>query len=150
MVRNGDAGVTIAYAGADDIDRLPEIVDGARPQDLRWGSLTIGAPSTALLGSEAGLVADLRDISTNVTFAQVYLGACNPASSDFSACWLYESYKAGDPGLTGTLTLRLSEDVTGSIDVTWERLTDRFGDPIQWHRHGTLSDFQIPIVGDAQ
>lgn len=129
-----DGRTTLAFADSSYQARLQEIIDGSRPMDFHWVAVTL--PSTIDLHAGASL--DLAQPLPLVSFTQVYGGVCNPAAEDFSFCWLFESYGAGDQGLTGQMRLQLdATSVTGMWDVTWEGTTDRFQGQPQWHRHGT-------------
>jgi hypothetical protein len=94
-----------------------------------------------------GLQIDLRDQLSNFSFSQVFLGPCNPALSNFQTCFLYETLDAGAQGVSGTLRLSIKDSVlSGDYDVSIEGYTDRFGDPTQWNKHGTIANVSAAIV----
>jgi hypothetical protein len=141
MLSTSDETFRVVYGDGDRRDQFPAILDGARPRDFHWALLTVPAPLV-----EAGsVILDLRQ-PNGVTFTQVYYDVCNPAQEDFRSCWLFEDYQSGATGISGRITVTSdTSSISGLIDVAWEGVTDRFGTPAQWHRHGTLSDFTVPV-----
>lgn len=136
----------IAYTDATHADALVSVLDGEQPKDFHWVMVTF--PTSASASGVNNLVTDLTNAESNVTFTQVYQGVCNPALDNYNECWLFERYEAGEPGLSGSLQLTVMSDrATGMFDIVWEGLTDRFGAPTQWHKHGTLASFDAPLVG---
>lgn len=144
MVSTSSTNVELAYTDASHGDLLGEILAGSRPMDFHWAKLSF--PSSPALAT-TGFVADLSDSGTRVTFEQVYAGVCNPALTNFNQCWLHERYAAGEPGLTGTVSLRVdTASARGVIDISWAGETDRFGDPVQYHQHGTTAAIDVPVT----
>jgi len=147
MVSTSNPTVVIAYTAQANQARLSDVTAGKVPTDFRWVSVAAPANALTAIRSESGLQVDLTDASGGLTFSQVYVGPCNPAKDNYDNCLLYETYKSGDESLTGTVKLSWSNgDVLGSFDVNWEGMTNRFGDPVQWHKHGTLSSYQATLV----
>jgi hypothetical protein len=129
---------TLVFAETQHLDAARDVVMAKRPTGFPWVAIGLPASHAAQAASAKGVVLDLADPATGATFSQSYQAACNPAREDFSPCWLYESYAAGDDHLTGSIELKVAAGTaTALYEVTWEGLTDRFGDPIQWHKHGT-------------
>ena len=55
-------------------------------------------------------------------------GGCSSSDEPYTACWLTVHYKAGDPGLHGTVRIRNAPDgLVVGYDFYWEGNTDRFG-----------------------
>lgn len=147
-IKTADAGrVTIAYTDETHQTDLPSIAEGAIPTGFAWATISIRDVDAVAMTSDAGLaIADLREANRQLSFSQVYPGPCNPALNDFSTCWLLESYTSGMEGFTGRLTLRESNAViSGSFDIDWVGLTDRFGEPIQQHQHTTSAIFNVAV-----
>lgn len=145
MISTTAAGTSFAYADPAANDRLSEVLSGANPKDFHWVMVTVPAAHAADLST--GLTADLTKTDSGIEFKQVYQGVCNPALRDFGQCWLFESYKTGEAGLSGVIQLRIANGFAdGSIELSWEGDTDRFGDPIQHHQHGTSAGIHIPVV----
>ena len=129
--------LSIAFTSSDQSARLPEVLNGTAPQDFHWVLLTI--PANASRGTSP---IDLAIAHDDISFAQVYRDVCNPAVDNFSPCWLLERYVAGQDGLSGQIDVDIGDTtVTGRYDVTWEGITTRFGDPPQYHKHGTIGGF---------
>jgi hypothetical protein len=139
LLSSAAGATTLAFAASEYQHQLPDIGVAARPpRDFPWVSITIPDSSAAALSSEAGMSLDLTRSDLPIVFEQVYQDLCNPASEDGARCLLHERYTAGDDGLSGTVWTRLGDRATEArFDVTWEGMTDRFGDPVQWHRHIT-------------
>ena len=139
--------ITVAYAQSEFEGRIGEVLDGLAPTDFYWTEVTIRGPSASAVFGTDGLMAQLQDPDSGVLFRQVYPGPCNPAIGDDTTCFLYEKYTAGEEGLSGTVQLSVSAtEALGFFDVTWEGLTDRFGPPEQWHRHGTKAGYRAPVI----
>jgi hypothetical protein len=144
------SSIEIAYTSSEYANQLPSIVASTPPKNFHWVSFGFPVGASDALHSAQGLQIDLTDKSTTVTFSQVYPGPCNPAKNDFSDCWLYESYAAGDSGLTGSLAVTVhGAAASGGFNVTWEGITDRFGDPPQQHQHSTEGGFVAAIVANV-
>jgi hypothetical protein len=145
MVSRSAGTVTFAYTAETARQRLPEILAGQQPKDFQWVAITfrgMHAPDGAL-----ELSARLEDPAADVTFAHVYPGPCNPALQDFSDCLLFESVTSGDEGVSGSIQLHLANEASGAYDVVFEGITDRFGEPSQWHRLQSVGNFVVPILG---
>ena len=88
---------------------------------------------------------------TAVEFEEVYTDVCNPATRDFQTCHLFEHYTAGDPGLTGTVSVHTTPTtIESQVDITWQGITDRFGPPAQWHQHWVSLSYSVPTSGVSQ
>jgi hypothetical protein len=146
IAMSADGRLAFAYTTAEEKARLPEVLGGQAPRDFPWVMITVLAPESEQAMSPQGLDASLADAGGRVMFAQVYPGPCNPATDDFSHCWLLESLVSGDDGVGGTLRLRItSASAVGGYDATFEGLTDRFGAPVQWLAHETTGSFDMPV-----
>jgi hypothetical protein len=131
--------------------RTDEVLMGTGPGDFHWVLITVPSSHADELYSDAGLSVDMRDSDVNTSFEQVYRETCNPAKEDFSPCWIRERYSSGEAGLVGTLNLRLSEsEAIASYEVSWDGVTDRFGDPAQQYSHTTSAQVAAKIVAEAQ
>ena len=140
--------ITIALGGEDNASRLGEILGGEKRLGFHWYAITFPARDAHALHSSDGISVDLANLGARVGFQQVYRSICNPATEDFSPCWLLESYAAGEPGLTGFITLRLTSDrIDGSFDVSWHGDTDRFGSPVQPYAHETAAGVAATVFG---
>lgn len=141
MVSRSDVSFQVIYGEEHKRDQFTQILAGAEPRDFHWALLSI---PTELIGDlQTGTRIDLSSVS-GVSFAQVYRDVCNPARDDVSSCWLYERYISMQDGLSGSIAVQQDENgVRGAIDLTWQGLTERFGPPVQWHKHGTLASFSI-------
>jgi hypothetical protein len=139
LLSSAAGATTLAFAAREYQDELPDIATAARPpRDFPWVAITFPEASALALSSGEGLSVDLTRSDLPITFEQVYQDVCNPASEDEVRCWLFERYTAGDEGLSGTIWSRVADSgAEGRFDVAWEGMTDRFGDPVQWHRHIT-------------
>lgn len=141
---------TVVFTASENASKVSQILAGATPKDFHWISVTIPLASDPRARSQDGLSVDLTDTTTGVVFRQVYQDVCNPALKDFQPCWLFESYEAGIQGLSGNLVIGLTDtNATGVWDLTWEGLTDRFGPPEQWHRHGSSAGIAGPFIPEA-
>jgi hypothetical protein len=148
---NVPSGTLIAFADADHFNRLSEVTSGTSPTDFRWVMIGVPTIATGGLVDSSGLTIDMSNPAIQFTFAQVYAGTCNPANGDFSTCLLLESYTAGDPGLVGSMFVHvIGSEATGSVDITWQGITDRFGPPPQWHQHQNIADFDVAVVVPVQ
>ena len=128
------------------VDRADAIASGERPKGFHWIALGIPQPLVDRV-FEDGLRVDLATEVFPFEFAQSYRDVCNPALDDYSPCWLSERYTARESGLQGKIDLRLDDErATVSIDISWEGDTDRFGKPIQWHRHSTTAGAVAHVV----
>lgn len=135
--------LAVVFTAPENVGRAAGILDGERPRDFYWGLVTVPV-SDAL---DAGVLFDMADPESRAGFAQVYPGVCNPALEDFSHCFLYESYSSGEEGLSGRIWVqRDADEISISIDVSWEGITDRFGPPLQWHGHDTSMGFAGKFV----
>lgn len=143
VLRRTEQFVVFAYTDQEHRSRLPQIADGELLKEFRWVRFEI-APSVAeRMYSADGLRADLKSADAGVSIQQVYPGTCNPALADFSDCWLYERLDPGVPEVTGTLQIISEKELfSGGFETSWEGYTDRFGEPIQWGRHGTSAQFR--------
>ena len=143
-----DGATTLLFAAREHQPELPEIAGAARlPKDFPWVAISIPDPDAAALASEEGLSVDLARSEVPVVFAQVYRDVCNPAADDNTQCWHYERYTAGEKGLSGSISARLAEaSADARFEVVWEGMTDRFGDPLQWHRHITSAGVHAAAV----
>lgn len=143
--------LVVAYTMEDKADRLPEVLAGEVPMDFRWISIVVDAANAQQVYAPDGLSVDMQSGAIGMTFSQVYQGVCNPATENHNTCWLHESFRAGEPGSSGHGQLRItSTNVYGAFDVTWEGLTDRFGPPTQWHRHGTISGYSATLLNGVK
>ena len=135
-----DANVTrIAVTGISTQMRIPDVLLGLKPRDFHWIMFSLENARLEEARSSQGLLVNLASASNAFTFEQVYLGVCNPAKDDFGKCFLYEALTSGGPGVSGNLRLRLSSDrIDAEYDVVIEGITDRFGEPLQWHKHGSI------------
>jgi len=147
-VTQGADAITIALGGEDNAYRLGEVLGGEKPLDFHWYAITFPARDAQALHGSDGVSVELTNLGARVGFQQVYRSTCNPATEDFSPCWLFESYAAGEPGLTGFITLRLISDrIEGSFDVSWQGDTDRFGEPVQPYAHETVAGVAATVFG---
>lgn len=138
---------TIAIADQSERENLTAIADGETPAGFHWIRLVVPA---AMLDLSDQTSLDLSQRSTAVGFAQSYMDICNPAKEDTSKCWLHEQYASGDVGLTGSIEMTSREGVIeGRIALSWEGETDRFGDPLQWHRHESEIVFRASVIEQA-
>jgi hypothetical protein len=139
--------VTIAYARTENSGELPKVLESTSPRNFPWVAITITDVDAAKMGTAEGLViADASDPESGVIFSQVYLGPCNPALSDYSDCFLFEKYESGEPAFRGRFHLiETGSTISGFFDVSWEGLTDRFGEPLQQHRHETSAVFKVAL-----
>ena len=113
------------------------------PTLFHWVSVEVPEADAPMPDSQH--VFDLGNPNVDITFQQSYEDSCNPSDpAETGRCWLRETYHAGTPGLSGTLSL--SRDKTGiltlSYEVDWQGITDRFG-PLQWHRHMTTGRLMV-------
>lgn len=133
VVHLGDPEILLVFAQAQDID---PILAGDTPTDADWIAITVPRARELDLRGTDGARFSLETPDATVTFSDVYTSPCNPALEDNSPCWLYEHYTAGEPGLTGSIHVRLSDTfVDGGFDVDWRGQTDRFGPPTQMYEH---------------
>ncbi len=147
---DSEGGLSLAYASTEKADRLPEVLSGQAPKDFRWVAVRIDKNLLGSVRSSEGLHIQMSS-NPGISFSQVYQGVCNPALEDFSTCWLFESFASGDVGVSGTAFVRIgATDAHGVFDVSWEGITDRFGDPPQWHRHGTSTGYNGQLIPEAQ
>lgn len=143
VARTGDTTTLVLL---NDVNRthVDEIVSGGTPSGFQWIAISIGDPWQQSLAE--GVKLDMTSVDANTAFRQGYFGPCNPAENDFDACWLYESYSAGDVGLTGSIDLTFNDGfATGGVDISWTGLTDRFGSPTQSHTHETIAPISTPL-----
>lgn len=148
LVSTSDNTVRIAVTGISTQNRIPDVVEGLKPKDFHWVMLSLDTSKLDEARSVKGLSANLADTSGTFTFAQVYLGTCNPAKDDFGNCFLYEELASGAPGVSGNVHVRISgSKVDAEYDVVSEGLTDRFGEPIQWHKHGSIGGISAVVGG---
>lgn len=145
MIAPSGNGFALAYTDLAQQDQLPQILEGGQPTGFHWAMLNVPVSlSVAIDGTE--LTADLADATAGIAFQQVYQGVCNPARTDFNECWLYEHYSSGQEGLSGRIQLKVEGAMAqGRIDIEWAGYTDRFGDPIQYHQHGTSVSINVPV-----
>ncbi len=150
MVEN--SVITIAITSEDNKDQLDLVLSGASPKTFHWVAFQMPASAHDSLVSAEGITLDLKNAESNVQFSQVYRETCNPAKEDFSPCWIYEQYLSGQTGLSGSVLLRVADtQVFGSYDVSWEGLTDRFGEPIQQYSHQTIGSVGVTLLdGESQ
>lgn len=144
----GDDGLTtIVFTQNQDLKALQSLVDGSTPKGFDWVTVSFPSEMERDLSQPSGLRVDFGDKTAEVTYRQGYRGPCNPAKEDLSACWLVEHVTAGEPGASGTLQLGLADGaVSGGWDITIERITDKFGEPKQWHRYSTSSVVNNPLT----
>lgn len=145
-----DSGVTtLVFGSADHQADLDDIAEGAKPLTFAWTAVRVPSELRDQLMSPEGINVEMTSAEHAVTFIQVYGDVCNPAANDFSHCYLYESYTAGDEGLSGSLQLTLQgERAVGRFAVVWEGITDRFQGQPQWHRHETSTGFTATLVDE--
>ncbi|MBX3158825.1 MAG: hypothetical protein KF773_22855 [Deltaproteobacteria bacterium] len=142
--------ITIVFTGEDNRDKLDESF-GPEARTFPWSSIEFPRSARDALRGPDGVSVSLTDGSARVRFQQVYRETCNPAKEDLSPCWIYESYTSGEAGLTGTVALRIASvddatQVLGAYDVSWEGLTDRFGDPLQMYGHETAGSVVATLL----
>jgi hypothetical protein len=139
LVSRAPEATVLVFAAREYQDRLSEIADADRPPDeFPWISVSIPAAHAAGLASQEGLTVDLARSDVPVTVSQVYRDICNPALEDTSQCWLFERYTAGEAGLSGAISASTGDSTAAArFEIVWEGVTDRFGEPTQWHRHIT-------------
>ena len=147
MSTTGDT--TAVFADEKYKDRLQEVLDGKQPMDFHWVAITLSSDdAVSAAHSASGLDADLSNAASGIGFQEVYQDVCNPAKEDFSPCYLYEGYRAGDVGLSGTVHIQLTNaTASAGYDLAWEGQTLRFGDPEQWHRHLVSASYAAQIGG---
>ena len=144
----GEEGLTtIVFTHNQDVKALQSLVDESPETGFDWVTLSFPSEMEHQLFQPSGLRADFSDKTAGVTFRQGYRGPCNPAKQDLSACWLVEHVTAGESGASGTIGLALVDGaVIGGWDITIERITDKFGEPSQWHRYSTSSSVNSPMM----
>jgi hypothetical protein len=144
------AGVTtVVFGSADHHAELASIARGATPSTFAWIAVGVPLELRDPLMSPDGIAIELSSAAHAVTFTQVYRDVCDPAAADFSACFLYERYTAGETGLSGSLRLALHGGLAvGHFDVVWEGITDRFQGQPQWHRHESSTGFRATLVDE--
>jgi len=147
IVSTAPARSKLIVVDATAQDRVLELIDGSAPVDFRWLVFEVDTSRMEQVRSAAGLDADMRDGSSGLSFSQVYPGPCNPALDRFDKCLLVERLDAGKSGVSGDIHLQLGDSLEGSYDVSIEGPTDRFGDPVQWHRHGSNGDVSVELGG---
>lgn len=145
MIAPSIDGFALAYTSIAQQDHLPEILAGGSPVGFHWAMLKVPQKLSTVVGG-TDITGDLSDPQGGIAFRQVYEGVCNPAQTDFNECWLYESYTSGEEGLSGRIRLRVDgTSAQGALDIQWAGMTDRFGEPIQYHQHGTSVSINVPI-----
>lgn len=137
----------LVFADATAKDRVSELLAGDKPTDFHWIMFEVDTAAMERVRSSEGLSADLSDSAANVSFSQVYPGPCNPALDRFDKCLLYERLISGSTGVTGRVSLKLGELLDASYDVSMEGTTDRFGEPLQWHKHGSIGNVSARVPG---
>lgn len=148
LSQSPSGSVSVAFTTSDNLDQLPSVLAGTAPRTFHWVMVTVNGQGAIDARSTKGFSGDLSSATSSATFTQVYEDVCNPAKSNFSRCWLYENYTSGDAGLSGSIQLQVGQtEAVGSFDVTWEGQTDRFGDPVQYYKHGTISGYSATIEG---
>lgn len=139
LVVRDASGLAVVRGATNNVAVMTSVVEALTPRDFAWVMVSVDeANSNTARG--AGLSVDMAT-DAGVTFSQVWLDVCNPATGDFSPCFQFESYRAGEPGLVGTVTLKVGGgEVHGTYDVTWEGQTDRYGQP-SYFKHGSIGGF---------
>lgn len=128
----------VIFTAEENSDDLVDLAAGGTPRTFRWISVELPAAIASDLTSENGAGIDLAESNPQAVFSQVYRDVCNPAADDFSPCWLYERYTAGEIGLSGTIRMHSTgTQIESRFSVQWEGTTDRFAGQEQWHRHET-------------
>ena len=142
--------VKVAFTSQDNQGLIDDVLNGAAPKTFHWSLFELPLTASGALYGPDGIDFDLSDSSSQVRFSQVYRETCNPALQNFSPCWIYESYTSGDTGLSGKGNLRLTDvAATGSYQVVWQGITDRFGPPEQQYQHETDARIGATIVGET-
>ncbi|HTR53345.1 MAG TPA: hypothetical protein VMJ10_21775 [Kofleriaceae bacterium] len=142
------SATNVAFTAPEHQDMLGAILAGNQPTGFRWVMLSVQPPAANAVTTTQGLSADMTNSGAQVTFSQCYQDSCNPAVNNYAPCWFVEQYSAGEPGLTGTITLRTDATTAfGSVDILWEGETDRYGNGSNYYfKHGTTTGFDAPIV----
>lgn len=149
MASHGNTA-TLAFAAEEFQSRLDDVQAGQKPKDFHWVMFTLSATQVEELSSPSGLSIDFLS-SVGSRFEQVYLGPCNPALGQFQSCFLYEDVSSGASGVKGVASMRIDNDrFEGNYDVSIEGNTERFGQPVQWHRHGSIGTISAKLVEAAQ
>lgn len=144
FVELGDAQIRIVVGQPRDID---SIFAGDIPTDADWYDIRVPRDREADLRTFDGVIFDLAVADAGVTYADVYQDYCNPATGDMRTCEIHESYAAGDAGLTGTMTLQLTDtEISAAFDWTFRGLTDRYGPPTQMCHHENAAGFDTPYT----
>jgi hypothetical protein len=145
LTKAGDK-FSVVFANEEDAQNAERVLRGETPKDFIWVAFDLPISEQALSAAPDGLTYNLESGSP-VTFSQVYPGLCNPALGNYETCLLFESYTTGMSDLRGTIHLALRDGVaTGSVAVDWQGYTDRFGEPLQWHQHGTSGNYTAPLA----
>lgn len=143
--------VRVVFSTSDKATDLQPILAGNEPRTFHWVLVTVASGFAERVYSQSGYLADLTDSNSGVSFAQVYRDVCDPAKEDYTPCWIFERYRAGDPNVSGRLHVQLTEVTASSAwDIVFEGLTDRFGGNIQMHKHQSLAGAIAPIEGGGQ
>ena len=128
------SSTTVVVTDSRHAAELRAIYAGETPTGFEWFSVTF--PS-AYKDTDGTILADIDLAKADaVEVTHAYVDVCNPATENFERCWLLESYRAGEQGLDGHISIDVrSSTVRLRASFGWEGMTDRFGDPVQWHRH---------------
>ena len=141
-----DGRMTIALSGDDPRADATRVL-AREKTDFGW--ISVEFPTHNSDGSPIDLTTpvtfDVTDASRPVTFAQNYLGVCDPTSRAAPThCRFVEVYSTGDPGFTGSVVVQLDAAwVMANFDVNWVGLTDRFGPANVDYGHSTRTGYFV-------
>lgn len=139
LVVKSTSTISVARGVTSDLTQMASVIENLTPRTFGWVMVSVDELHAEAVRT-TGLSIDLAKAS-GVTFSQVWLDACNPALANFEPCYQFESYQAGEPGFSGTLSLMtINGEVHGVYDVLWEGMSDRYGVPA-YFKHGSTGGF---------
>jgi hypothetical protein len=141
---------TLVFGSSDNLARLESVLSSVPPVDFHWVKFSLAPNVLAAARTENGVQADMT-AEQGLTFSQVYASPCNPRTEDWNQCWFKEVLVGTATGVTGQVSLHISAaKVELNYDVQIEGMTDAFGLPETYNKHGSEGGYVAALQVVAQ